>query len=101
MRRNMSIHGDAVMLGRVTSWLAPLVEAHPTVAPGTGKTLIQTIAQQALASGEDLATALYNQLPDDVVSLRALEKMFDPSGYMGGAATSVAEINSRYRKWSR
>lgn len=100
MRRNLAIHGNYLFLGRITQWLAPIVETHPEVESGTGKQLVETIAQDAIATGEDLAEALSTKLPDGLVSAAAVKKMLDPSGYMGGAATIVAEVNSRYRKWS-
>ncbi len=101
MRRNLEIHGNYLMLGRITAWLVPLVEAHEAITPGTGKQLIQETCQQAIAEGTDLAESLTAQLPDGLVSTQAINKMLDPSGYMGGAATIVAEVNSRYRKWSK
>lgn len=100
MRNNLNIHGDYVMMGRISEWLAPLVEAKGAAAEGEGKQVVQNICQEALSEGDDLAEALVQQLPEDTVSVEAIEKMLDPSGYMGGAATIVAEVNSRYRKWS-
>ena len=100
MRRNLDIHGNYLFLGRLTQWLAPLVEAHGAAERGRGKQLVESICQEALASGDDLAQTLVERLPEGVVSVKAIEKMLDPSGYMGGAATIVAEVNSRYRKWS-
>ncbi|GAA4480344.1 lyase family protein [Enteractinococcus fodinae] len=100
MRRNLDIHGNYLLLGRISQWLAPLVEAHDVVEKGKGKQLVESICQEAIASGDDLAQTLGDRLPDGLVSVKAIEKMLDPSGYMGGAATIVAEVNSRYRKWS-
>lgn len=100
MRRNLAIHGNYLMLGRITAWLAPIVETHESVAAGTGKTLVTQIAQQALADGADLAEALVAQLPAGLVSAQTINTMLDPAGYLGGSATIVAEVNSRYRKWS-
>lgn len=100
MRRNLEIHGNYLFQGRLSQWLAPLVEAHGAAAPGDGKQLIESVCQEAIASGKDLAHTLVERLPDGIVRVEAIEKMLDPSGYMGGAATIVAEVNSRYRKWS-
>lgn len=100
MRRNLDIHGNYLLLGRITQWLGPIVDAHETVPAGTGKHLVQETCQQALADGTDLAEALVAKLPAGLVSVDTINKMLDPSGYMGGAATIVAEVNSRYRKWS-
>ena len=100
MHRNLQIHGNYLMLGRVTQWLGPVVEAHESVPAGTGKKLVQDTCQQAIAEGKDLAQALVAKLPEGLVSVEAINKVLDPSGYMGGAATIVAEVNSRYRKWS-
>lgn len=100
MRRNLEIHGNYLMLGRITQWLGPVVEAHEAVTQGTGKQLVQDICQQAIANGDDLAETLAAKLPEGVVSVSAVNKVLDPSGYMGGAASIVAEVNSRYRKWS-
>ena len=100
MRRNLDIHGNYLMLGRITQWLGPVVEAHDAVPENTGKQLVQATCQQAIADGEDLAETLAAKLPEGLVSVDAVNKVLDPSGYMGGAATIVAEVNSRYRKWS-
>lgn len=101
MRRNLDIHGNYLLLGRITQWLGPIVEAHESITQGTGKSLVQETCQQAIASGADLAQTLAEKLPEGLVSVDAVNKMLDPSGYMGGAATIVAEVNSRYRKWSK
>ena len=100
MRHNLAIHGDAVFLGRLTQWLAPIVEAHGAAESGKGKNLVETISTTAVANGDDLVHALVEQLPEAVVTVEAIEKMLDPSGYTGGAASIVAEVHSRYRKWS-
>lgn len=100
MRHNLAIHGKAVFLGRLTQWLAPIVEAHGAVEPGDGKQLIESISTTAMTNDNDLAQALVEQLPDGIVTVEAIEKMLDPSGYTGGAASIVAEVYSRYRKWS-
>ena len=100
MRNNLEIHGNYLLLGRISEWLAPVVEAHDVAEQGDGKQLVQTICQEAIAAGENLTDGLLDRLPEGIVSASAIEKMLDPSGYMGGAATIVAEVNSRYRKWS-
>lgn len=100
MRHNLGIHGNAVFLGRISQWLAPIVEAHGAAEPGGGKQLVESISTTAMANGDDLAEALVAQLPDGIVTVEAVEKMLDPSGYTGGAASIVAEVHSRYRKWS-
>ncbi|GAA4113325.1 lyase family protein [Enteractinococcus coprophilus] len=100
MRGNLEIHGNYLMLGRITQWLGPVVEAHEDIPQGTGKQLVQETCQQAIANGDDLAETLAAKLPEGVVSVSAVNKVLDPSGYMGGAASIVAEVNSRYRKWS-
>ena len=100
MRRNLDIHGNYLMLGRITQWLGPVVEAHGSVPKGTGKHFVQTTCQQAISDGDDLAETLVAKLPEGLVSVDAINTVLDPSGYLGGAATIVAEVNSRYRKWS-
>lgn len=100
MRHNLSIHGDYIFLGRISQWLAPIVEAHGGAEPGAGQQQIESISKTALANGDDLAQALVDQLPADVVTVEAINTMLDPSGYTGGAASIVAEVHSRYRKWS-
>ena len=99
MRNNLEIHRDAVMMGRLSQWLAPLVEARNTAEQGSGKQVVERICRQAIADGDDLAETLVDQLPEGTVNKSAVEKMLDPSGFIGGAATIVAEVNSRYRKW--
>lgn len=100
MRKNLEIHGAYLMLGRVTTWLAPILEAQGTVPAGQAKARITHICQQAISAGEDPAQALADQLPTGAVNLSAIQKVFDPTGYTGGSATIVAEVNTRYRKWS-
>lgn len=100
MRQNVAIHGNYLLLGRISEWLAPLVEAHGAAALGSGKQYVAAICQDAIAAGDDLPQTLIDRLPAGMVSASAIEKMLDPSGYMGGAATIVAEVHSRYRKWS-
>ncbi|MDN6350638.1 MAG: 3-carboxy-cis,cis-muconate cycloisomerase [Yaniella sp.] len=100
MRHNLGIHGNAVFLGRLTQWLAPIVEAHGAAEPGSGKRLVESISTTAMANDDDLAQALVAQLPDGVVTVKAIEKILDPSGYTGVAASIVADVHSRYRKWS-
>lgn len=100
MRNNLQIHGNYLMMGRISQWLAPLVESHASVEHGTGKQLVETICLDAIAADDNLADSLVKNLPEGIVNVSAIEKMLDPSGYMGGAATIVAEVNSRYRKWS-
>ncbi len=100
MRTNLDIHGEYVLLGRISEWLAPLVEAHDVAEPGEGKYLVSALCHEVIDAGEELTAGLLKRLPEGIVSASALEKMLDPSGYMGGSAAIVAEVNSRYRKWS-
>lgn len=100
MRNNLAIHGKYIFMGRITHWLAPIVEAHGAAEAGQGKNLVESISKTALANGENLAEALVSKLPDGMITVAAVEKMLDPSGYTGGAASIVAEVHSRYRKWS-
>lgn len=100
MQHNLAIHGDYIFLGRISQWLGPIVEAHGAAEPGSGQKLVTSISQTALANGDDLAESLVSQLPDGLVTVDTIEQMLDPSGYTGGAAAIVAEVQSRYRKWS-
>lgn len=100
MRENLAIHGDYIFLGRINQWLGPIVEAHGAAEPGEGQQHVASISKTALANGDDLAEALVSQLPAGVVTVEAINTMLNPSGYTGGAASIVAEVHSRYRKWS-
>ena len=101
MRRNLEIHGDHLMVGRISQWLGPIVEVHETINPGSGKQLVQQTCERALADGADIADTLVAELPEGLVGVDAINNMLEPSHYMGGAATIVAEVNARYRKWSK
>ncbi len=100
MQHNLGLHGNAVFLGRISQWLAPIIEAYGAAEPGGGKQLVESIGTTAMANDDDLAEAIVAQLPEGIVTVEAVEKMLDPSGYTGGAASIVAEVHSRYRKWS-
>lgn len=100
MRHNLGIHGEAIFLGRINQWLAPIIEAHGAAEPGGGKQLVESISTTAVHNGDPLPEALVANLPDGIVTAEAIEQMLNPSGYTGGAASIVAEVHSRYRKWS-
>ncbi|NWN89233.1 MAG: 3-carboxy-cis,cis-muconate cycloisomerase [Micrococcaceae bacterium] len=100
MRRNLDIHGNYIFLGRISNWLGPIVEAHGGAEPGDGTQLVSSICQEAIAAQDDMAQTLVTKLPAGVVTVSAVEKMLDPAGYTGGAASLVTAVNARYRKWS-
>ena len=100
MRRNLAIHGNYIFVGRLSQWLAPVAEASGVADSGAGKQWVEATCNAAIAKNADLAQTLATQLPDDVVSVADVNKMLEPSGFTGGAASIVAAVDSRYRKWS-
>ncbi|HIW45974.1 MAG TPA: 3-carboxy-cis,cis-muconate cycloisomerase [Candidatus Yaniella excrementigallinarum] len=100
MRRNLAIHGNYIFVGRLSQWLAPVAETYGVAESGGGKHWVQAVCNAALANNEDLAKALATHFPDGAVSVADIEKMLEPSSYTGGAASIVAAVDSRYRKWS-
>src|SRR5699024_4403312 len=100
MSHNLGMHGNAVFLGRPTPWLTPIGAAPGGAERGSGKRVGESSSTAAMGNDDALAQALVAQLPDGVVTVRAIEKILEPSGYTGGAASIVAEVHSRYRKWS-
>ncbi|HEX3784199.1 MAG TPA: 3-carboxy-cis,cis-muconate cycloisomerase [Pseudonocardiaceae bacterium] len=87
MTANLALTGGSIVSERLNVALAPLL------GKAAAKKLLGRVTKEVAAGGQDLATALAEQLPD----VAGLATLLDPTAYTGAAGALVDRVLAGYR----